>query len=182
MEKIIDKLKNANWKKIYEFTVSWYITVLLISIIGICASGFTSILDIVITSVIIIFSPLFTIMLFVPFIPAFFLIKFIYKKCRNKAVKICSVGFFMTLLNLFYIAIEYLLTKNIIFTTYLGLVWLYLILPAVFIFCLFLPNKVFSYKWQALLITLLTIIFGAISAILLLCIPTFADLYYTIFS
>lgn len=108
-----------------------------------------------------IYSPLILFIGLMLFMPAFILIFFIFKNTNNTSLKILSFSFLIPFFNLVYFYIEsYMSISMIYYSCVLGALWLFLILPSVFIITLCLPKKILQIKKQILLTTFLTFLLG----------------------
>lgn len=157
LEQITKIFQNKNIQSIlYVLLGCYFVPVLIITI---AFWGGAALTDAIIKWLI--YAPLILFIGLILFMPAFILIYFIFKNTNNTSLKILSFSFLIPSFNLVYFYIEsYMSILMIYYSCVLGALWLFLILPSIFIITLCLPKKILKIKKQILITTFLTFIFG----------------------
>jgi len=101
------------------------------------------------------------------FFPAYLLSWFVHKKTKSLKWTMFSIAFFIPFVNLLYFSIENMLVAHsqVALATVLGFLWLFFILPTIFVVTLCIPKKIIEIKYKIVLTTFLTVVLGWIMVV-----------------
>ncbi len=181
MNKVLDKIKsytiiNSLFKTYYKIASVVIVIHIMFFIINKVFYGVV-IKNLFIDIVFILFGPLILMVLSIPFLPAIFPIKYVFKKTKKVSNRICAISFFVPFCCFFYYLIGSLLNFRMeAYFIFLGcFLPLALILSTAFLVFLFISKKECEYKWNAVLTTVCTAGFSIIIFLTILFLNSFVS-------
>lgn len=97
---------------------------------------------------------------FIVFWPLIYVLYFLFKKIKNKCLRILLVSFLIPFTNLIYLFIEHFCFNSDFISNIIGFSSLFCTIPLCFITALCTPKFILPIKWEIIITTVLTAIFG----------------------